>query len=39
MTDGRNFLDQPITNDIKTYDKRQNTTGCLFGCLYLRKTI
>ena len=38
MIDGRNFFDQPIKNDLKTYDNiRKIATGqgddCTIGCL------
>ena len=38
MIDGRNFFDQPITNDFKTYDNiKKILTGqgdnCTVGCL------
>ena len=38
MTDGQNFFDQPVKNDLRTYDKIRKfatgqgddyTTGCL----------
>ena len=44
--DGRNFFDQPIKNDLKTYDNIRkvamgqagdNTTGCLLDYWYLKK--
>ena len=43
MMDGKKFFDQPIKNDVKTYDNIQNiaigrrnhyTTGCLLYCNY-----
>ena len=43
MTDGKNFFDQPIKNDIKTYDNIRKittgqgndyTTGCLLDYNY-----
>ena len=46
MIDGRNFFDQPIKNDLKTYDKIRKistgqgndyTTGCLLDCPYFKK--
>ena len=46
MIDGRNFFDQPIRNDIKTYESiKRNaigqrddyTTGCLLDYLYFIK--
>ena len=38
MINGKNFFDQPVKNDIKTYDNiRKITTGqgddCATGCL------
>ena len=40
MIDGRNFFNQPIKNDLKTYDKIRNiATGqgndCTTGCLQI----
>ena len=46
MIDGRNFFDQPIKNDLKTYDNIRKiatgqgddcTTGCLLDYLYFKK--
>ena len=46
MIDGRNFFDQPIKNDLKTYDNIRKiaadqgddyTTGCLLDYPYLEK--
>ena len=46
MTDERNFLDQPIKNDLKTYGNIRKietgqgdnyTTGCLLDYLYFKK--
>ena len=46
MIDGRNFFDQPIKNDLKTYDNITKiatgqdddyTTGCLLGYPYFKK--
>ena len=46
MIDGRNFFDQPIKNDLKTYDNitkiatgqdDDHTTGCLLGYPYFKK--
>ena len=46
MIDERNFLDQPIKNDLKTYDKIRKiatgqgddyTTECLLDCPYFKK--
>ena len=46
MIDGRNFFDQPIKDDLKTYDNIRKiatgqdddyTTGCLLDHLYLEK--
>ena len=46
MTDRRNFFNQPIKNDLKTYDNIRNfatgqgddyTTGCLLNCPYFKK--
>ena len=43
---GRNFFDQPIKDDLKTYDNFRKiatgqghnfTTGCLLGYLYFKK--
>ena len=43
---GRNFFDQPIENDLKTFDNIRKiaigqsdnyTTGCLLDYLYLKK--
>ena len=48
MIDGRNFFDQLIRNDIKTYEsvkrnaigQRDNyTTGCLLDYLYFKKIV
>ena len=45
VIDGRNFLDQPIKNDLKTYDNIRKiatgadddyTTECLLDYLYLK---
>ena len=45
MIDGRNFFNQPINNDIKTYDKIRKiatgqgddyTTGCLLDYCYIK---
>ena len=45
MIDGRNFFNQPINNDIKTYDKIRKiatgqgddyTTGCLLDYCYFK---
>ena len=46
MIDVRNFFDQPIKNDLETYEKIQKisagqgddyTTGYLLDCNYFRK--
>ena len=46
MIDGRNFFDQPIKNDFKTYDKIRKitssqgdnyTTGCLLNYNYFKE--
>ena len=46
MIDGRNFFDQPIKNDIKTYENIRKiktgqgdnyATGCLLDCNYFKK--
>ena len=46
MIDGRNFFDQPIKNDIRTYknirkittgQRDDYTTGCLLDCNYFKK--
>ena len=46
MIDGRNFFDQPIKYDLKTYDNITKiatsqdddyTTGCLLGYPYFKK--
>ena len=46
MIDGRNFFDQPIKNDLKTYDNIRKiatgqgddyTTGCLLDYPYFKK--
>ena len=43
MIDGRSFFDQPIKNDLKTYDTIREiatddyTTGCLLGYPYFKK--
>ena len=46
MVDGRNFFDQPIKNDLKTYDSIQKistnqvdsyTTDCLLDYRYFKK--
>ena len=44
MIDGRNFFNQPLKNDLKTYDNRKMgtyqdddyTTGCLLDYLYFK---
>ena len=44
MIDGRNFLDEPIKNNIKTYENIKISTshwddyitGCLFSFLYFQ---
>ena len=45
-TDGRNFFDKPIRNDLKTYDNIRNivtgqgddyTTGCLLDYPHFKK--
>ena len=46
MVDGKNFFDQPVRNDLITYDSMQNivtdqgddyTTGCLLDYNYFKK--
>ena len=46
MTDGRNYLDQRVKNDLKTYDNIRKssigqgddyTTGCLLDYPYCKK--
>ena len=46
MNDGRNFFDQPVKNDLKTYDNvKKNaiaqgddySTGCLLDYFYFEK--
>ena len=46
IIDGKNFFDQPIKNDIKSYDSIRKittgqgddyTTGCLLDCNYFKK--
>ena len=46
IIDGRNFFDQPIKNDFKTYDNIRKiatgqgddyTTGCLLDCPYFKE--
>ena len=46
LIDGRNFSDQPIKNDLKTYDNIKKiatgqgddyTTGCLLDYRYFKK--
>ena len=46
MIDGQNFLEQPVTNDMKTYDNIQKITtgqgddytiGCLLYYLYFKE--
>ena len=46
LIDGRNFFDQPIKNDLKTYDNIRNiatgqgdnyTRGCLLDYPYFKK--
>ena len=46
MIDGRNFFDQPIKNDLKTYGNIRNiatdqgddyTTGCLLDYPHFKK--
>ena len=48
MIDGRNFFDEPIKNDLKTYDNiikiptgqdDDYVTECLLDCLYFKKVI
>ena len=48
MVDGRNFFDQPIKNDLKTYDNIRKiatgqgddyTTGCLLDYPYFKNYI
>ena len=48
MIDGRNFFDQPIKNDLKTYNRIRKivtgqgddcTTGCLLDYPYSKNTI
>ena len=48
MIDGRNLFDQPIKNDVKTYENIQKfttgqgddyTTGCFLDCNYFKKTL
>ena len=48
MIDGRNFFDQPIKNDLKTYNSIRKivtgqgddyTTGCLLDYPYSKNTI
>ena len=45
LTDGKNFFDQPVIIDIRTYDnirkiatvqENNYTTGCLLGYVYLK---
>ena len=45
MIDGRNFFDQPLKNDLKTYDNIRKmgtyqgddyTNGCLLDYLYFK---
>ena len=46
MIDGQNFFEQPVTNDMKTYDNIQKITtaqgddytiGCLLYYLYFKE--
>ena len=46
IIDGRNFFDQPIKNDLKTYDNIRKiatdqgddyTTGCLLDYIYFKE--
>ena len=46
LIDGRNFFDQPIKNDLKTYDNIRKiatdqgddyTTGCLLDYIYFKE--
>ena len=46
MIDGKNFLDQPVKDDLKVFDNickitpsqgDDYTTGCLLDDLYLKK--
>ena len=46
MVDGKNFFDQPVRNDLITYDSMQKivtdqaddyTTGCLLDYNYFKK--
>ena len=48
MIDGKNLLDQPIKNDLKTLKNIRNvangqgddyTTGCLLDYLYFKNTV
>ena len=45
MIDGKTFFNQPVKNNLRTYDNIQEiangpgddyTTGCLLGCLYFK---
>ena len=45
MIDGRNFFDQPVRNNVRTYDSIQKfvtaqgddyTTGCFLECNYFK---
>ena len=46
--DGQNFFDQPVGNDLVTYDNipkiatgqgNDHTTGCLLGCNYSKNKV
>ena len=48
MIDGKNFFDQPVRNDLITYDNTKKiatcqgddcTTGCLLGYNYFKNII
>ena len=45
MIDGRNFFDEPVKNNLRTYESIRNiaiglgddyTTGCLLDCNYFK---
>ena len=39
MIDGQNFFNQPVKNDLRTYDTEEDdyTTGCSLDCPYFKE--
>ena len=39
MIDGQNFFNQPVKNDLRTYDIEEDdyTTGCSLDCPYFKE--